>query len=218
MTESKYNHICKEFGDIVDEAFTKLEILDYYPYGPKTDWSYWLCGNVDLREVYKEKRYKIRTEENLITRIFEEVGRSMSYLMVHGNDHYFDRQRIEAFAMWKLFERGWVEWTKEPLKGLSKIEKDKLYALHENRANLLYGDKAFSSQMNGATKEEKEKMAKLDLRSKMRNRKEYGIYYVKHLPLLESTNNGLHRIKPLYTKQELAAIWLIVSCAFENLC
>jgi hypothetical protein len=61
-------------------------------------------------------------------------------------------------------------------------------------------------------------MAALDLKHKMHNRKEYGIYYIKHLPLVELTNGLNNRIKPLYTKQELAAIWLMVSCAFENLC
>lgn len=216
----KYNHICKEFDDIIREAVPKLDILNYYPYGPKTDWSYWLCGDVDLRKVYKDERNSPRTSEQLVFRIIEDVGRAMSYLMTHGNVHWFDHQRIEAFAMWRLFDSGIVDWTKEPLKGLSKAEKDVLYDIHEKRANRLYGRPAFGYRhdMKGASKKQKEEMAALDLKHKMHNRKEYGIYYVEHLPLVELTNSGNNRIKPLYTKQELAAIWLMVSCAFENLC
>ena len=217
----QYNHIIKEFSDIVNDAFKKLDILNYYPYGPRTDWSYWLCGDVDLKKEYKKDRNKNVTSETLIFKIFEEVGRSMNYLMTHGNDHWFDRQRINAFAIWKLINSGWVEWTKEPLNGLSKTEKEKLYDIHEKRANLLYGHPAFGYSHNlpsDALKKEKEEWAKNDLKSKMENRKKYGIYYVKHLPIIELTNSGKNKIIPLYTKQELAAIWLMVSCSFENLC
>lgn len=220
MTNKNIIHVNSEFANIVEQHIPKLDILNYYPYGPKTDWTYWLCGDVDLRKVYKDERNAPRTSEQLVFKIIQEVGYAMNYLMIHGNNDWFNRQRIEAFAMWRLFNMGIVNWTKKPLKGLSNSEKDKLYEIHEKRANKMYGHPAFgySYDMKFKTKKQKEEMKDLDLKHKMYNRKKYGIYYIEHLPLLQYTNNGKNHIKPLYTKQELAAIWLMVNCAFENLC
>jgi hypothetical protein len=49
----------------------------------------------------------------------------------------------------------------------------------------------------------------------LENRKKYGIYEIKHYPLIQTITRNP---KTLYTKQQLAAIKFYVNMAFENLC
>lgn len=200
----KYNHVKKEFASLVEEHFPKLDILNYYPYGPKVTWNYFLCGEVNLKKVYLDDRNKEKTEKDYIFNIKNEVARAMHYLMVYGNYHWFDNQRIEAFALWKLFHSGKVEWTKKPLKGLSNEEKLKLYRKCKKKSNLLYTDP------------ERPPRKKEDLKSELYYLKTYGVYETKHFPLVSFGSRQFE--KPLYTIPELAAIELMVDCAFENLC
>jgi hypothetical protein len=220
--EDTYNHVLPAFAEEVYKSFDKQDILDYYPYGKETEWNYWLCGKVDLRKVYKEKRNEKKTPKDLVLGILDETARAMNYLMVHGNYQVFDRQRIEAFTLYRLFHRGIVDWTKKPLKGLSEKEKDELYKLHEKRYDLVMNDINHRSekQTRRLMKNKPEELAKYDdlcVKAKIANRKKYGILFVKHMPLMQY-GNCADIPKILYTKQQLCAIDLMVTCAFENLC
>jgi len=212
MIKPKYNHIKREFTQIVAEAFPKLDILSYYPYGPKTEWSYWLCGKVNLKKEYLDERNKNKTELELVFSIIEETARAMNYLMTHGNDHWFDRQRVKAFALWRLFHSGDQGWTKEPLKGLNEQQKKKLFYKGQKDGKLAHG----RDKTDIKPKKDKEslKIEENWFKSCLKN---YGVYEVRQLPLIKYSNTTDHP-EILYTKQELCAISLMVTCAFENLC
>jgi hypothetical protein len=52
----------KTFREIVDENFPKLDILNYYPYGEKTEYQRTINYKVDLKKVYLDKNnYKRNT-------------------------------------------------------------------------------------------------------------------------------------------------------------
>ncbi len=63
ISTDKYTQVSKEFGDIVDRAFPKLDILNYYPYGPEKMYTYWLCGTTDLTKYHLDARNNERTEK-----------------------------------------------------------------------------------------------------------------------------------------------------------
>jgi hypothetical protein len=199
----KYNHITKEFSKLVDDHFPKLNILNYYPYGSRIIWKHWLTGEVNLKKVYLDDRNKDKTANDYISNIKCEVARAMNYLMVYGNYHWFDRQRIEAFSLWRLFHSGDYGWTKKPLKGLTDDEKIKLYKKYQKKSNMLYP-------------EETQKKLKIDISVVQSFLKKHGVYEVRHFPLISYGPRQYK--KPLYTIQQLAAIELMVDCAFENLC
>ena len=217
----KCTQVSKNFGDIVDKAFHKLDILNYYPYGPIKDWSYWLCGKIDLTKYHLDARNKNRNEKDLVLSILRETSRAMYYLMVNHCDDNWSRQRIEAFALHRLFNNGWIGWDKKPLKGLSEVEKEKLYALHDKRYDLVTNNLMKDQQKHirsyKRTPEELKKYNEAELKHKLYNRNKYGIYEVKYLPLMQY-GNCANAPKVLYTKKELCAINLMVTCAFENLC
>ena len=217
----KCTQVSKDFGDIVDTAFPKLDILNYYPYGSNISYSYWLCGEVNLTKYYLDARNKERTEKDLVLSILRETSRAMNYLMVNHSDDSWSRQRVEAFALHRLFNNGWIGWEKKPLKGLSEEEKEKLYALHDKRydlvTNKIMKDQRKHVRSQQRTPEELKEYDDLDLKHKLYNRKKYGIYEVKYLPLMQYGNCS-NVPKVLYTKKELCAINLMVTCAFENLC
>lgn len=213
----KYNHISKDFGSIVDAALPSLDILKYYPYGKETMWSYWLCGDVDLRKEYLSPRYKNKSENDIVGDIIAEVARAMSYLMVHGNDHFYDRQRIEAFALIQLFNFGDVGWSKKPLEGLTLDQQKKLFVTSSKNAKLLSG---YKQKYPNKTKEQKDALRKLKKAEEICNihhLEKYGVYEVRIKPLTQYRNTT-HNPKILYSKKELCAIYLMVICAFENLC
>jgi len=215
-----YTQISKDFGVSVDKEFHKLDILNYYPYGPKKDWTYWLCGTTDLTKYHLDARNKQRTDKDLVLSILRETSRAMNYLMVNQNDDNWSRQRVEAFALHRLFNSGWIGWDKKSLKGLSEVEKEKLYALHDKRYNLVTNNSMKAQQTHTKkqwTPEELKKYNEAELKHKLYSRKKYGIYEIKYLPLMQ-WGNCANVPKVLYTKKELCAINLIVSCAFENLC
>ena len=194
----------KEFGDLIDEHFPKQHILDYYPYGNKTEHYGLFRGSAhDLKTEYLEKHNEGKTKEKYVLNIFKEVSRAMNYLTVHYNGCGNNRQRLEAFSMYSLLHNGFIGWTKKPLEGLSEEEKEKLYNYHEVRYNLLQGGNA-NDNFGG-------------LEHKLHNRSVYGIYEVKHFPLLKQTRTNSFP-ETLYTEQELAAIEFMVDMAFENLC
>jgi hypothetical protein len=202
-------HTFENFGGIVRKEVPKLDILSYYPYGSKTIWEYWCTGKVDLEQAHKERWNKgIRTEKDYILKILTEVGRAMNYLALDHCEDPFDRQRVEAFALWRLFYGGLAGWAKQPLKGLSEKQKEELYAFHEDRSDKVCVQGKYSKKKEELTEEYKKSMKDL----KMSNRKRHGIYEVKYLPLMN------YEGKPLYDKAQLAAIWTLVMCYFENLC
>lgn len=214
----------EDFWLTVYKATPKVDILNYYPYSDNYNFEYWCVGKVNLKEVYKEPRNKKMKELDYIFRIVEETGRAVSYLTKQSD--FSDKQRLEAFCLWDLFHSGIAGWTKEPLKGLSEEEKEELYAFHKDRADRIYcqgkyrnkkqkleEEKFYKSQ----GKEWNKKRIDAERKGDAHNRKENGIYEVKHYPLVAHTNCG-NGIVSLYSKRELAAIWTIVSCCFENLC
>jgi hypothetical protein len=218
MTTTTHNF--QDIGKLVKDH--KLDILNYYPYGPKTEWSYWLCGTGDLRKEYKDKRHKGRTEKDYIISILNEVGRAMHYLTVYGEWSAFDPQRLNAFALYHLFSIGEHGWTKDnvnlPTKKLTKH-----IAFHKDLIDQIHGSGKYDSKerqiyekerLKVMTKEERTNYDQLMKNSEANRRKELGIYEVKYPPLIGSFPNR----KIFYTKQQLAAIELMVVCEFENLC
>jgi hypothetical protein len=210
----KYNHVKPEFSGIVKDAFPKLDILNYYPYGPEVNWEYWLTGKINLKKEYLDERNKDKTELELVFSIIEETARAMNYLIVHQNDHWFDRQRIEAFALWKLFHSGDTGWSKKNLKGLTIEQKTKLFWKGQLDAEKLSGPNPHENDFRKA----KDKKS-VEIRNNWFNEclKNYGVYEVRIKPLIQYSNTTRHP-KILYTKQELCAINVMVTCAFENLC
>jgi hypothetical protein len=220
-----YNDIHPDFGKEVEEHFLNQKLLRYYPYTDNYHFEYWLTGEVDLRDVYKEKRNKNLTEWDYVYSITEEIARAMNYLMVHGTmtldepkgkkwwikQGGYDRQRREAFANWQLIHSGHMEWTKKPLEGLTEKQKVALYYECQEEAKKLYGNDHKSTEPK--TKEYLE----LKKKSDEYNLKKYGVYKIWHFPLTQASNTT-RKPKIFYTKQELAAIDLIVAMNFENLC
>lgn len=194
----------KSFRDIVYDNFPKLDILKRYPYGDKTDWSYWLCGDVNLKKVHLLEHNKGKTEMDYVTRIMGETARAMQYMVMHhGNFDPTDSQTIIAFGLWELFDSGWVGWNKKLTKGKTLDEIIAIEKVHDKRSNMIH-----KHPSKPRTKDYMEAVR----RCREVNRKELGVYEVKHFPLLSREQ------KPLYTKQQLAAISLLVDCEFENLC
>jgi hypothetical protein len=210
----KYNHVHPDFSTEVEDYFKKLEILKYYPYGPETTWKYWLTGEVNLKKEYLDERNKDRTEQELVFSIIEEVARAMNYLMVHGNDDGFDHQRLNAFALWHLFHSGDTGWSKKKLKGLSLDQKTKLFWKGQKDAKMLSGRNPHIISIDSPKSKEDRKLRDNWFKASL---KKYGVYEVRHKPLIQFSNTTYHP-KILYTKQELCAINLMVSCYFENLC
>ncbi len=219
-------HTFADMHKIIDEAFPKLEILNYYPYGRKTQYPFFTGGMRDLRKEYLTKSNRGRSQADLVHLIIEEVGRAMSYLVRWGIEEDYDRQRIEAFCMWKLFHSGVAGWSTEAIKGKSIKQIERLEKYHGIRSDMLhargrYGDersKAQDAWMKAHTSpKELVELDELQLKAVEANRKTCGIYTVTHFPLTQPTNCTLTP-RIFYTKKELAAIWLMVECAFENLC
>jgi hypothetical protein len=214
------SHNFENIGELVEKH--ELDILNYYPYGPKTEWSYWLCGTVDLRKEYKSKRNKNKTELDYISNIFSEVARAMHYLTVYTSGHSggsTDHQRLNAFALSHLFNSGIHDFTKK-YDALPEKDIEKLIKFHKDRSDRLNHSGKYASKdqkeydkkvLESRTYEEKIKQKKMEEEHKKHHRETYGIYEVEHFPL---RSRGVN----FYTKQQLAAIELMVDCAFENLC
>lgn len=197
----------------------KPDILNYYPYGKETTWNYWLTGEINLKEYYKDERCKNKTEQDLVLSIIEEVARAMSYLVIRGEDSdgefasWFYKQKLNAFTLWGLFHNGIAGWNKEITNGKSVKEIEELEEINRKKSQRIYGINRHDKEllMN-------KRYIKSLKESKLHNRKEYGVYVVTHLPLTQYSNGTRGAPKILYTKQQLAAIDIIVACAFENLC
>lgn len=219
MIEDKEWPVGDKVWEFVHNHIPKLDILNYYPYGEKIEWEYWCTGKVNLRYAYKEHYNKNKTCEELIFYILTEIGRVMHYSIVNPEGICSHSQKLDAFSLWSLFISGISKWTKEPLKGLSKKEKEALYAYHDDRLDLLNGNgKYISAEQKAYHKKVKinEKLTKIYKKRKEHNRKTYGIYEVKYFPLASNTKRKI--MFPLYSKKELSAIATMVSCYFENLC
>jgi hypothetical protein len=204
----------KSFRDIVYANFPKLDILKHYPYGDEENWSYWLCGDVNLKKVHLMERNKGKTDMDYVTDIMRETARAMHYMVLHhGNFDPTDSQTIIAFGLWELFDSGWAGWNKKLTKGKTLDEIIALEKEQAKRISMVRFGYVGGKDPEPNTKEYKEAKQK----SVEANRKEGGVYEVKHYPLLSQTRKNQTR-KPLYTKQQLAAISLMVDCEFENLC
>ena len=205
--KDKFNHIKPIFPSLVDEAFPKLDIFNYYPYGPKKFHHslFTTSPDIDLTKEYLKPYNKNKTDMELVIDILIEMSRDTHYLVCHHAEHYFDRQRIQAFALTRLFERGYIGWNKQILKGLSQGEKEELYTLHQKRYIKMKGPNDYRTiPIPEASK-----------KVEMENRNKYGLYEIKHYPLIQTATPYP---KCLYTKQQLAAIKFYVNMAFENLC
>jgi len=226
MTDTKHNF--DKFNEVVEEAFPKLDILNYYPYGPKTDWSYWLCGDVDLREAHRERYNRGRSKEEMVFRIVEETGRAMHYLTCWGSSDAFDRQRVEAFCMWRLFHSGVAGWNFDAVQGKTTKEIEAMEKYQKPRIDNYYGNGKHADTWKKKQERMLEKQwrrtpeswaehEQIELNCKIAHRRDYGIFEITHFPLRRFSNCSREPVI-FYTKQELAAILLMVDCAFENLC
>lgn len=207
MTETSQTFT--DFREIVYKDFDKLDILKYYPYGNETTWEYWICGKVNLKEVYKEKRNELKTCESLVADIYDETMRAMLYLATESSNG-FDSQRIEAFRLASLFNRGIIGWSKDALNGKSKKEIEKIERVHQKRYDLVANRIDQEKNKNTIS-------VVLSKEAKLEYRRKYGLFEVKCMPLRQY-GNCAQVPKILFTKQELCAIDLMVTCAFENLC
>ena len=103
--------IGKSFDQKVIKNLDKLDILNYYPYGQETTWKYWLCGEINLKKPYLDKRNLKRNENDVVIRILSEVSKAMHYLTVLSPD-YYEEQRIKAYQLSILFIYGICVWKK----------------------------------------------------------------------------------------------------------
>ena len=223
-------HTFADMHRIIDEAFPNLEILKYYPYGRRTQYPFFTGGFRDLRKEYLRESNRGRSQADLVHLIIEEVGRAMNYLVRYGVEENYDHQRIKAFCMWRLFHNGVADWNKDIIKGKSIRQIEALEKYHKNRSDMLHA--------NGRYADERSKRQEAEIRAlytpevnkafdieldalneiaEISTREQYGIFQVTHFPLTQPTNVTLTP-RIFYTKKELAAIWLMVEMAFENLC
>lgn len=197
------------FREIITVEFPHTNVLNYYPYGNLTSMEFVLAGNaIDLKKEYLQAKNKGKTDMDYVVDILQEVGRAMHYLTVHRTFNPNDRQTITAFCMWDLFNSGCIDWNLEMTKDKSHDEIVKLEKLHAKRYSMKRFGYVGGKDPEPNTKEYKEAKRICHIE----NRKNHGIYEVRYYPLLSDTR------KPLYTKQQLAAIWSVVSDEFENLC
>ena len=195
----QYTHICEDFPKNVDEHFKTLDILSYFPYGDKTEWEHFLTGKVDLRDWHKHDMYDGVDAKAIAHDIRKEVAYAMNYTTYHMPNDWFDRQRLESYCLYRLFSIGMRGWNKD------LITPD---MLDDDIAFL--EDYHFYRHVAITGREERG-----NYHQRMYKRKEFGIYEVKTMPLLSSDR---FNPKALYNKQKMAAIHLMVMCAFENMC
>lgn len=199
----------QKFSDIVDEEFHRLPILSYFPYSDNTSYMNFTGVIINLKELYLSDINKRKTANDYIIDIFKESGSAMHYLTRYREHNPKDTQTIRAFCMWELFNNGFVGWNKKIIEGKSKDEIAKIDKLHRKRYSMMqFGYVGGKDPNEPNTKEYKEAVRKCAIA----NRKDHGIYEVRHYPLVS------HVGTPLYTKQELAAILFMVNDEFENLC
>lgn len=207
----------RDFYFKVLERMEALPMRQYYPYGPKVEFEYWTTGKVDLREVWKEPHNEGKTAKDYLLEIYSGIGGAMNYLAMETRQDY---QNMEALALFILFDRGDMGWTKEPLVGLTEEEGTALILKHKARYELSmkrqFSDdrqREYDAQVDlERTPEKRLEYAAAMAKSAQRNREENGIYEVRVLPLMNRDREAL------YTIPELAAIDLMVGCEFENLC
>lgn len=202
----------KSFDQKVIKTLDKLDILNYYPYGHETTWNYWLCGKVNLKKQYLDKRNLERNENDIVIRILSEVSRAMHYLTVLSPD-FSEEQRVKAYQLSILFQSGICGWNKNLIKNKTEDEIIALEKFHKKRH-----DKIHKSDMKLYSETHDIVTYRITKEAKEYNRKKYGVYEVKYFPLMEKTSYIKSTPKCLYTKQQLCAIEIMVDCAFENLC
>jgi hypothetical protein len=203
----------------VKANLSSLKILEYYPYGPKKTYASWLRCSEDLSQEYiVHDRYSKMTEMELVVDIMSEVSKAMYYTIID-RPGFSKYQTIQAFGMSQIFSRGIIDWNKEITKGKTEAEIIALETKHEKllrRVHSDYNEIQFKRSLKHYPVNERkaliEEHEKEEQKHKEANRKKYGIYEVKVLPLMGETG------KPLYTKQQLAAINFIVGMSFENMC
>lgn len=186
-----------------------LWILNHYPFTDKTEFTYWLCGTVDLREIiqYDIGRKRKWSPEKYVHCILTEVGRAMNYVKRWDDEdssHGFKHQGEIAHKMWELFSCGNVGWDPDLAKNKSEEEIERLIRHHHNRISIVRGESDDAPQL-------------WDITRKRNQVEDYGIYAVHHFPLTQEKSSS-NDIKVLYNVQELAAIYLMVTCEFENMC
>lgn len=199
------------------DRISTLPMRGYYPYGPKVEFEYWSTGKVDLRECWKEPWNAGKTEKDYLLDIYQGVGQSMNYLSCQD---FCDKQKLDALALYKLFDYGDIGWTKESLVGLTEEEADALILKHRVRYELAnkceWSDRRqreYEAQQDLVrTPEKRWEYAVADAKHTRHNRDTYGVYEVRVMPLMNRDRESL------YSVPELAAIDLMLGCEFENLC
>jgi len=197
------------FSAKVDEEFSNLPILSYYPYGEKEVYANTMGGSDNLKNLHLSDWNKGKTANDYALEILRESGNAMHYLTRHREFNPTDTQTIRAFGMWELFNHGVVGWNKEITEGKSLDEIIKLEKLHTKRNSMIRYGYVGGKDPNEPTDKDYKSIVR---RSTIVNREKYGVYIVKHYPLLSDVGTIL------YTKQELAAILFMVIDEFENLC
>lgn len=203
----------------VEEKLDSLKILEYYPYGQKKTFGSWICCSDDLSQEYiNHDRYSKMTELELVATIMGQVSQAMYYTIVL-RPGFSKHQTIEAFGMSNLFRYGRCGWNKNITKGKSESEIIALENKHKKlkrRVHIDYNEIQFKRLLMTYPKNERTALIEEHKKQEQKhieiNRKKYGIYEVKALPLMSETG------KPLYTKQQLVAILFLVDMSFENMC
>lgn len=189
-------------------SFYNLQILDYYPYGRKIKYLETFRGECNL----KKQTFDYFTSEQLVMAIKDIVSDAMYYLTIHTPPHpnkytelpprYIYDQRMLAFALHRLFHDGYIINNKEIVKNKTDKQLLRLYKLNHTKLHKINSIKYpnVSSILN--------KRTKINLPALKKRWKEYGLYEVRHMPLCPE----------FYTHQQLSAIYVMVTDAFENLC
>ncbi len=162
----------------------------HWPYGPETSYAAFMMGTLNLKKLPRYLRSWQKSKEQLIAQIYKQVGQAMHYPMVLHPEGGYERQAIEAFAMWHLVASGWTYW-QDP----KEIPKPWL------KTSL--ADARQSIKRRG----ERHGMTPAKLAAHFRGYWPKHGRYVEHRPSIEKM-----------TKQQLQAVYLIVCDAFENQC
>lgn len=174
-----------------------LYILDYYPYGKKTVYYHDIFGPCELKKVYRDKQYDDLSSTDICLKIYKEISRAMAYF---ASDTCWDSelQWTDAFRLQKLFSQGETELDKKCVNELSKEELLKLIDIEKKKSTKYFDDRTIFVS---------------SIPEKYEFVKKNGLYKINRLPLLTYSDK-----KCLYTRQEIMAIYMLVTLRFENLC
>ena len=172
-----------------DAEYKDCVLLKHYPYIDNALYHGGLYGDVDLLKPPARWFQNMKTKDQLVCSILEDVARAMHYVVVWHPQKPWERQAFEAFAMWSLLSYGVHK--KITFSEIVDPEKEAEKEVKE-RYNRKHYNKSF----------DRKEMERLTIASW----KESGRVVLEHKPLRH------------FSVKQLRAISVIVGDSFENMC